>query len=109
IVELGNHERVHRVSTVYKIKNGRMDFFLMNELGSDPDDLSAAKPIASDADSDANGESAVDFDPHGARYLAFRWTPGEGNASDGFEVAELGALSEESLSMLTAMETWDTY
>jgi hypothetical protein len=109
IVELGSHERVERVSAAYKIKTGRMDVFLMNELGSDPDDLSAARPIAAAADSDTDGKSAVDFDPHGARYLAFRWTPGKGNASDGFEVEDLSALGEVPLSMLIAMETWDTY
>ncbi len=75
IVELSDLERIHRVSAVYKMEKGRMDVFLLHDLGTDPGDLSGATPIASATDADGDGKSAVDFDPHGARYVAMRWTP----------------------------------
>lgn len=109
IVELADHERLHRVSAVYKMEKGRLDVFLLNELGNDPGDLTAAKPIASVADIAADGKAAVDFDSQGARYVALRWTPLEAKAPHGFEVAELYAFGEMPLSMLSTQEMPDIY
>jgi hypothetical protein len=109
IIELADHERLHRVSAVYKMEKGRLDVYLLNELGSDPGDVSGAKPIASVADTAADGKAAVDFDPHGARYVALRWTPADGKAPHGFEVAELYAFGEMPLSMLSTQEMPDIY
>jgi hypothetical protein len=109
IVELADHERLHRVSAVYKMEKGRLDVFLLNELGSDPGDLGGAKPIASVADTAADGKAAVDFDSQGARYVALRWTPVDGKAAHGFEVAELYAFGEMPLSMLSTQEMPDIY
>ena len=109
IVELGENEKLHRVSAVYKMEKGRLDVYLMDELGTDPGDLSGAKPVASVADTAADGKAAVDFDPHGARYVALRWTPADGKAPHGFEVAELYAFGEMPLSMLSTQEMPDIY
>jgi hypothetical protein len=133
IVELSDLERLHRVSAVYKMEKGRMDVFLLHDLGTDPGDLSGATPIASTTDTDGDGKSAVDFDPHGARYVALRWTPAGREArftadskdqadyetpSDladvakgphGFEVAEVSAFGEMPLSMLSTQELPDVY
>ena len=109
IVALADHERIHRVSTVYKMEKGRLDVFLLNDLGADPGDLSGASPIASVADTSADGKAAVDFDPHGARYIALRWTPADGKAPHGFEVAEVCAFGEMPLSMLNTQEMPDIY
>lgn len=130
IVELSDRERLHRVSAVYKMEKGQMDVFLLHDLGTDPGDLSGATPIASTTDTDGDGKSAVDFDPHGARYVALRWTPGvpkAGITADpkdyedlpdladsakgprGFEVAELSAFGEMPLSMLSTQEVPDVY
>ena len=109
IVELADRERLHRVSTIYKMEKGRLDVFLLNDLGDNPGDLSEATPIASVADTSADGKAAVDFDPHGARYIALRWTPADGKAPHGFEVAEVCAFGEMPLSMLNTQEMPDIY
>jgi len=133
IVELSDLERLHRVSAVYKMEKGRMDVFLLHDLGTDPGDLSGATPIASTTDTDGDGKSAVDFDPHGARYVALRWTPAglearftadskdyadyqtppdladTAKGPHGFEVAEVSAFGEMPLSMLSTQELPDVY
>lgn len=109
IVELADRERIHRVSTVYKMERGRLDVFLLNELSANPGDLSGLSPVASVADTSANGKAAVDFDPHGAHYVALRWTPADGKAPHGFEVAEVCAFGEMPLSMLSTQEMPDIY
>jgi len=51
----------------------------------------------------------LDFDPHGARYVALRWTPADTSAPRSFEVAEVSAFGEMPLSMLSTIETPDIY
>jgi hypothetical protein len=130
IVELAERERLHRVSAVYKMEKGRLDVFLLQDLGANPGDLSGPTPIASVTDTDGGGKAALDFDPHGARYVALRWTPAVLEArttadskdsqdlSDvapiakgphGFEVAEVSAFGEMPLSMLSTLELPDVY
>jgi hypothetical protein len=109
IVELADRERLHRVSAIYKMEKGRMDVFLLHELGANPGDLSGATPVASATDTDGGGKSAVDFDPHGARYVALRWTPADAKGPRGFEVAEVSAFGEMPLSMLSTQELPDVY
>jgi hypothetical protein len=109
IVELAERERLHRVSAVYKMEKGRIDVFMLEDLGTNPGDLSGAKPIASVTDTDGSGKAALDFDPHGARYVALRWTPADATTPRGFEVAELSAFGEMPLSMLSTQEMPDVY
>jgi hypothetical protein len=109
IVELADRERLHRVSAVYKMEKGRLDVFLLQDLGANPGELDDVKPIASVADTDGSGKAALDFDTHGARYVALRWTPAEATTPHGFEVAELSAFGEMPLSMLSTQETPDIY
>ena len=109
IVELGDHQRLHRISALYKMEAGRLDVFLLQELGANPGDLSGATPIASVTDASAGGKAAVNFDPQGARYVAFRWTPAELGAGQSFEVAELSAFGDMPLSMLSTTEFPDVY
>ncbi len=109
IVELADRERLHRVSAVYKMEKGRLDVFLLQDLGTNPGDLNGAKPVASVTDTTGGGKAAVDFDPSGARYVALRWTPADPKGSHGFEVAEVSAFGEMPLSMLSTTELPDTY
>jgi hypothetical protein len=110
IVELAGTESLHRVSALYKMQPGRLDVYLLKQLGSDPGDLSDAKPIASVTDTKAGGKAAVDFDPQGTRYVALRWTPIEpGTAIGSFEVAEIHAFGDVPLSMLNTYEIPDVY
>ena len=78
---------------------GHVDGFLVD----------GASPIASTTDTDGDGKSAVDFDPHGARYVALRWTPADAKGPRGFEVAEVSAFGEMPLSMLSTQELPDVY
>jgi len=109
IVELADRERLHRVSAVYKMEKGRLDVFLLQDLGDNPGDLRGAQPIASVTDTDGAGKAALDFDPHGARYVALRWTPADATTPHGFEVAEVSAFGEMPLSMLSTQEMPDIY
>ncbi|MEY2506769.1 MAG: hypothetical protein QOH01_1098 [Verrucomicrobiota bacterium] len=109
IVELAERERLHRVSAVYKMEKGRLDVFLLQDLGTNPGDLSGRTPIASVTDAEGGGKASLDFDPSGARYVALRWTPANANAPHGFEVAEVSAYGEMSLSMLSTVELPDIY
>jgi hypothetical protein len=109
IVELAERERLHRISALYKMEAGRLDVFLLQELGTDPDDLSGRTPIASVTDATGGGKAAVDFDPQGAQYVALRWTPAERSSRKGFEVAEVSAFGDMPLSMLSTSELPDVY
>lgn len=109
VVELADRERLHRVSAVYKTEKGRLDVFLLEELGANPGDLTGATPVASVTDTEGGGKAALDFDPHGARYVALRWTPSDAKAPHGFEVAEVSAFGEMPLSMLSTQEMPDIY
>jgi hypothetical protein len=109
IVELAESERLHRVSALYKMQAGTLDVFLLQELGLNPGDLNGAKPVASVIDENGGGKAAVNFDPHGARYVALRWTPSGPDAAKGFEVAEISAFGDMPLSMLSTTEFPDVY
>jgi hypothetical protein len=109
VVELAENERLHRVSTLYKMQAGRMDVFLLQELGANPGDLSGLTPVASVTDEIGGGKAAVDFDPAGARYVALRWTPAEKSSRKSFEVAEVSAFGDMPLAMLSTSEMPDIY
>jgi hypothetical protein len=109
IVELADRERLHRISAVYKMEKGRLDVFLLQDLKSNPGDFTGMTPVASVTDAVGAGKAAVDFDTHGARYLALRWTPADANGTHGFEFAELSAFGEMPLSMLSTQEGPDIY
>lgn len=108
IVELATHERLHRVSALYKMQAGQLDVYLLNELAEIPGDLTGAKHISAVRDSDAEGKAAVNFDPQGTRYVALRWTPAAGHAR-GFEIAEINAFGDMPLSMLNTSGALDIY
>lgn len=109
IVELAERERLHRISAVYKMEAGRLDVFLLEELGTNPGDLSGRTPVASVTDVTGDGKAAVDFDPRGAQYVALRWTPAEKSSRKGFEVAELSAFGDMPLAMLSTSDLPDVY
>jgi hypothetical protein len=109
VVELADTERLHRVSALYKMQDGRMDVYLLNKLASDPSDLRGGKLVASVADQSGSGKAAVQFDPQGARYVAFRWTPAAGAIGNGFEVAEVNAFGDMPLALLNTYAAPELY
>ena len=94
IVELAQSIELHRVRTVVKGANTRLNVFLLNELPKNENDLQFAKPFASTVDLPENqGTVTVDFSAGNARYVALRWT---GNKSrEPFQIAEISAFSNE--------------
>ncbi len=105
IVELAESERVHRVSALYKMQSGKLDVYLMNDLGANTGDLSGLTPVGTVVDA-GSGKASVNFDPQGARYVALRWTP---KNADGFEVAEINAFGDVPLAMLLVDQAPDVY
>lgn len=109
IVELAQAERLHRVSALYTMRSGRLDVFVLNEVRADASDLRNARLIASITDTKHTGKAAVDFDPQGARYVAFRWTPDADGERQPFEVAEINAFGSVPLSMVNFNAMPDTF
>jgi len=118
IVELGEKERLNRVSALYKMQRGHIDIFLLDNLPENPGDLSGLHPVSSVEDAGANGKAAMDFNPQGARYVALRWTP-QPKSSDtkdfgstfanrgertGFQITEISAFGDVPLSELAAAQ-----
>jgi hypothetical protein len=101
IVELSDREQLHRISALYKMQAGQLDVYLTDEL---PHDLDNLTPIATVTDP-GNGKAAVNFNSHGARYVALRWTPdGTRSHDDNFELAEIKAFGNVPLSILHTTE-----
>lgn len=109
IVELAESERLHRVSALYKMQAGRLDVYLLESFAGDPGDFSGLTPAASSTDANGRGKAALDFNPKGARYVAFRWTPAASNANREFEMAEVSAFGQMPLAMLSTVEFPDLF
>lgn len=102
IIELAQSERLHRVSAIYKAESGRLDVYVMNELGEDHAALAGAKLVATVSDTEGHGKAAVEFDPQGARYVALRWSePARGR--EPFEIAEISAFGDVPLGLLDVL------
>lgn len=109
IVELGEESRLNRVTAVYKSMRGRLDVYLLEDLGKNTTDLNYRRPVASYVDENGEGNVAVDFDPEGARYVALRWTPLDGGTLANFELAEVGAFGDVPMATVNAAEAPDLY
>ena len=112
IVELAGEEEIHRVAARYKKQTpGRLDVYLLNDMGKSATDLNYQTPIASVADENGDGEASVDFDAQGARYVAVRFTPIETAGGDHapFEIVEIDAFGGRMPALASAMEAPDLY
>jgi hypothetical protein len=110
VVELAGLARVHRVSALYEMQPGRLDVYLLSEIQTSPPNLDGIKPVASIVDHARRGKAAVDFDPHGARYVAFVWAPDKtGAKKDGFEVAEVCAFGSVTFASLNTAAPLDLF
>jgi hypothetical protein len=101
IVELAQNQRLRRVTAVCDME-GRLDVYLGNRLRSDNADILNGKPVASIVNP-LGDKTAVDFEPRGARYVALRWTRKK-PVTKTFKVAEVGAFSVSSTSVLDWLE-----
>lgn len=84
IVELTNAAELRRVVAYYRTRvPGRVDVYLLDDVGKNMTDLNQRKPDASGTDKDGDGEASVEFDPQGAKYIAIRFTPNDSLGESG--------------------------
>src|SRR6266404_1523651 len=103
IVELAKNAQLHRVSTVFKAEDARLDLILLKELPKDLADLQFAKPDASILDlPDERGMVTVDFSVSSARYVVLRWKRNKWR--EPFTVAEISAFSHEPADLISDMQ-----
>jgi hypothetical protein len=96
IVELAEHELLHRVSAVFDPEEKvKLDVYLINELPKNLGNLDGAQPLTCSIDQTPPVEAAADFAPANARYVVYRWTRDKATKSP-FRVAEVSALSSVS-------------
>jgi len=101
VVELAEDQKLRRISAVYEMEAGQLDIYLLNRLPGGRPDLTNAKPVVSVADPTGAGKAAAEFDPHGARYVALRWTPNDSSSRHkAFKIAEIGAFGDFSFGMV---------
>jgi hypothetical protein len=99
VVELASDQRLRRVSALYEMRRGRLDIYLLDRLPQ-PSSLENIKPMVSVTDDAGSGKAAAEFDPHGARYIALRWTSiGPFKETHSFKIAEIGAFSDAAPSI----------
>ena len=101
IVELARSAQLHRVSTVFKAEDAKLDIFLLDELPKDGADLRFAKPYASVVDLlDEHGTVSVDFSVGSARYVALRWS--RNKSREPLQVVEISAFSNDPTDSIDA-------
>jgi hypothetical protein len=94
IVELAQSAKLHRVNTVFKAEDAKVEVFLLNELPKNGDDLRFATPSATVVSlPDERGTVTVDFSVSSVRYVALRWK--RNKRDDPFTVAEISAFSND--------------
>jgi hypothetical protein len=104
VVELSGRQRLHRVSALSEgVDTSSVQVYLLNDLGSDPGDLSQARLVPSSATQAGDGTIKVDFDPQNARYVALRWNRTRGYHKP-IEVAEIGVFGTVAISVLDLTE-----
>jgi hypothetical protein len=93
IIELVGSQPVYRISVVPGSRGGQIDVYLLNNLPRKPGDLATIKPTATIVDLVVARETAVEFAPQRARYVALRWTQNEPLITAP-EVAEVSAFTK---------------
>jgi hypothetical protein len=93
IIELADSQPLYRISVVPGSQGGQVDVYLLNKLPRNPGDLAAIKPTATIVDLVVARETAVEFAPQRARYVALRWTQNKPLISAP-EVAEVSAFTK---------------
>jgi hypothetical protein len=93
IIELADSQPLYRISVVPGSQGGQVDVYLLNKLPRNPGDLAAIKPTATIVDLVVARETAVEFAPQRARYVALRWAQNKPLISAP-EVAEVSAFTK---------------
>ncbi|HJT46436.1 MAG TPA: hypothetical protein VJ721_09225, partial [Chthoniobacterales bacterium] len=92
IVQLAKSAQLHRVSTVFKAEDARLDVIMLDALPKNLADLQSAKPDVSAVNlPDERGLVTANVAVSSARYVVFRWK--RNRSQDPFTVAEISAFS----------------
>ena len=108
IVELADREMLHRISALAKTPDGQVDIYLLDDLATDPADLSRGRLIGNLTSKSRDGEIALNFDPQKARYVALRWKPDHG-AHKAVDIAEIGIFGAVPLAIVNLSEDPSLY
>jgi hypothetical protein len=103
VLELARRQHLHRVSALSEGADTSVEVYLLDELGSDPGDLSHARLVSSSAIRAGDGIIRVDFDPQNARYIALRWNRSRSDRKP-IEVAEIGVFGTVPISVVDLAE-----
>jgi hypothetical protein len=98
IIALADRQNLQRVSTTYEMKQGLVEIFLLDELGTSRGDLGKGRLIATLVNQQKEGDAAVNFTPCHARYVALRWSPK--SPQERVTVAEVAAFGAAPIAVL---------
>ncbi|MBV9618623.1 MAG: hypothetical protein JO201_05375 [Verrucomicrobia bacterium] len=93
IVKLNETQPVYRVSLVPGSEMGQVNVYLLDDLPRKATDLDAIKPLTSIVNLVVGKESAAEFAPQNARYVALRWILA-GPSAGPVKVAEVSAYAQ---------------
>ncbi len=108
IVALSKREMLHRVSALTGMPDGRVDVYLLDELSTDPADLSRGRLIGSVTGRNADGKVALDFNAQKARYIAFRWSLDKKPTHE-VTIAEIGVFGTVPMTIVNLTEDPNLY
>lgn len=95
IVKLNETQPVYRVSLVPGSEAAQVNVYLLDELPRKATDLDALKPLTSIVNLVVGKESAAEFAPRNARYVALQWIVA-GPSAGPVKVAEVSAYAQSN-------------
>lgn len=102
IIELNANKPLNHVTALYQPQPARLDVYLLDDMSKSATDLNYRQPVASVTDAEGTGETVVEFDAAGAKFVALRWVPLETNGWSGaFDVAEITASGNVQIANIT--------
>lgn len=114
IVELAESHRSRRLTAIYKTpRAGRVDVYLLNDMGKSAADLKYLRPDATAVHENSDERASLDFEAGESRYVAVRFTAtasgarGAGAAAGPFEIIEITALGDGPAGALEAPDVYD--
>jgi hypothetical protein len=94
VVRLFGNNPIHRVSVVAGSETEKVDVYLLGQIPRDASELNKINPIGSIVDLAVAKESALEFAPQIAHYVALRWTFSKNPPQRAIALAELSAFGQ---------------
>jgi hypothetical protein len=99
VVALASKQKLHRISALSEVSDARVEVYLLDEIGSDPADLSRARRVGTFHLKTGDNTLALNFEPQSARYVALRWIPNHPHQQP-ISIAEVSAFGTVPLSVV---------